>query len=88
MDALSAFSLAAGILQVISFASEIIKTGKQIYDLGKASGNAELEAVSRDFVFVTAGLKQSITSAPDPLTVDESVRNLLMRRSRDCMSLD
>ena len=79
MDPVSAFSLAAGILQVVGFGVELIRTIRQVRERGTSEGHAELETIGRSFMFSTDGLKRIIIQSPNSVTVDESVRQKFSR---------
>ncbi|KAF2029097.1 hypothetical protein EK21DRAFT_113317 [Setomelanomma holmii] len=57
MEAVTAFGLAASVLQVIGFASQLLSAGSQIYQAGSTLRNSELEVVLQDLTVLNKRLK-------------------------------
>ena len=49
MDPLTAFSLVAGIIQVVQFSSSVISTAQQICQGGSTKQNVQIELITKDF---------------------------------------
>src|SRR4051812_48943122 len=60
MDPVSAFALSAGVLQVIGFAMEVVRTGKQIHEAGSTALHADLEMIGVDLVSAIGLLKDGL----------------------------
>ena len=77
MSGLEALGLAANIFQVLSFATNLLSDGRQIYQAGSTVQNAELEMTVKDFVVLNSRLKSCARPDPEvqgPLDQKDQVR--------------
>lgn len=85
MDPITAFTLAASVLQVVAFGAEVVRTGKQIYESGSTVGHIELEKTAADIEAATKNLKdgliQSCTGS-SPLSKEDQVSSHLTPQLR------
>jgi len=71
MDAVTAFSVACGVIQVIHFCSNIITHVQEVYEYGASAETATLEAAGLSLQSSTESLQQSIMKLPQPQSKNE-----------------
>lgn len=64
MDPLTAFGLAANILQLVDFGSRLLSTGREISQTGSTLENAEIEQVVLAFQKLNEDLQESLRVTP------------------------
>jgi hypothetical protein len=64
MEAVAGLSLAASILQVVDFTTNVIRTGHQIYNTGSTVRNQDLALVANSFSELNDQLR--LLARPDP----------------------
>jgi hypothetical protein len=73
MDPISALSLAACVVQFVSFTGNVVSKGKLIYDIGDGSlvGNIDFQVIATRLESLTGKLRDGLKDTPGCLTEDE-----------------
>jgi hypothetical protein len=86
MDPISAFSLAAGIMQVVDFSTRLLSTANQLYHDGSTIRNSDFTLVADDLSSLNDKVKARARpdlSVSGPLAKDNQVVALSLSQLRD-----
>lgn len=87
MDPITGFSLAASVVQLVTFGIETVKTCRELYKQGCVSEYRDLEYTTGHLASLTDSLRQSLlASGPKSLALTREEKDLvdLGRKCEDC----